>query len=1133
MRIRFNIVLLSALVLSIIQNTTAQPISLKWIGEKPAQTTAVSWGVPFEKGKIKNNQSFQLTDEKKQTIDHQTWPMAYWPDGSVKWLGFAATVQPSEKYYLQTTKAENTVSKISVINLPEGIKISNGQLSCEINKKGNHIIKYLKINNKTISENARLVCTLENRENIDAGILKYENYQSEIKNVELEQSGPIRAVVKITGVHKSTSNQREILTFVVRLYVYAGVNNIRMIHSFVYNANQETDFVKGLGVIFDVPLREQPHNRHIRFSGENGGLWSESVKPLSGRYPFSYNGLNNLSEQQHAGLPLPEINNSDSISYIHYQNFATWNNYKLTQLNPNGFSILKQTNSKSSWLHSDDGKRSAGLALLGDISGGIAVSVKDFWQSYPASLEINNATTDQAQLKVWLWSPDGEAMDLRHYDTVAHNLLSTYEDYQPGLSTAYGIARTSELNIFAFDQLPSKDQTIAMVKSGENPHQLICTPEYLHQVKAFGTWSLPDKSNATKQWIENQLDSSILFYKKAIDERHWYGFWNYGDVMHSYDANRHSWKYDVGGFAWANTELAPGNWLWYSFLRTGRADIYKMAMAMSRHTAEVDAYHIGEMKGLGTRHNVSHWGCGAKEARIGQAAWKRFQYYLTTDERSGDLMREALDVEKALIKYEPLRIAQPRHKFPYNAPTRLRWGPDWLALAGNWLTEWERTGNTMYRDKIITGLDGLAKLPDNLFTGSGGLCYDPKNGKIWYDGKKGLTNENHLSTIMGGYEILLELFELIDHPAFEKKFTEYCKLYSMPKNDPERNSKNKNQGDIGFKTPRLTAFAAHKLNDDRIANRAWNEFLDNKRLKNSENTMRQSRYNSKIINSSDVLNPVNENPYVGTNGTSQWGLNAIIMLELIGDKIPDFETEKTKNTIKQIQELNWKTVFSDDFKKSWQENWFLDGLKANLIPSKNGLIFKAGPTEASDADHSVLWTKKTFSNDIRIDFDFVKMDSSTKYVNIIYLFAEGSGKQPYDTDISKWANLRSIPAMKNYYEHMNALHISFAAFDNNNHIISEDYVRARQYLPERAMGLDNTDFKPDYFRTGLFNYGDIHHITIIRKSNMLYMIVKNSRKEKIFYWNSTQFPYLKSGRIGLRLMGSRVSEFSNFKVSCL
>ena len=37
---------------------------------------------------------------------------------------------------------------------------------------------------------------------------------------------------------------------------------------------------------------------------------------------------------------------------------------------------------------------------------------------------------------------------------------------------------------------------------------------------------------------------------------------------------------------------------------------------MTRNTSEVDVYHLGQFVGLGSRHNVSHWGCGAKEARI-------------------------------------------------------------------------------------------------------------------------------------------------------------------------------------------------------------------------------------------------------------------------------------------------------------------------------------------------------------------------------------------------------------------------------------------------------------------------------------------------------------------------------------
>lgn len=39
--------------------------------------------------------------------------------------------------------------------------------------------------------------------------------------------------------------------------------------------------------------------------------------------------------------------------------------------------------------------------------------------------------------------------------------------------------------------------------------------------------------------------------------------------MHSYDYNRHTWRYDVGGFAWDNTELASNMWLWYNFYVRG------------------------------------------------------------------------------------------------------------------------------------------------------------------------------------------------------------------------------------------------------------------------------------------------------------------------------------------------------------------------------------------------------------------------------------------------------------------------------------------------------------------------------------------------------------------------------------
>ncbi len=133
-------------------------------------------------------------------------------------------------------------------------------------------------------------------------------------------------------------------------------------------------------------------------------------------------------------------------------NWAVWDDFKLVQLNPDGFTIQKRTNPQSTWLFSAAGRRASGLAFVGDVSGGLGVGVKNFWQSYPAELQVENASSPVARLTAWLWSPEAAPMDLRHYDTKAHGLEASYEDVQEGMSTPYGIARTSELNALAVGQ---------------------------------------------------------------------------------------------------------------------------------------------------------------------------------------------------------------------------------------------------------------------------------------------------------------------------------------------------------------------------------------------------------------------------------------------------------------------------------------------------------------------------------------------------------------------------------------------------------------------------------------------------------------------------------------------------------
>jgi hypothetical protein len=417
-----------------------------------------------------------------------------------------------------------------------------------------------------------------------------------------------------------------------------------------------------------------------------------------------------------------------------------------------------------------------------------------------------------------------------------------------------------------------------MAKVSQQPPMPAATPEYLHSTKVFGMWSLPDRSTATKRALEEQMDAAFAMYQREVDQRHWYGFWNFGDVMHQHDGPRHEWRYDVGGFAWDNTELGTDMWLWYSYLRTGRPEIYRMAEAMTRHTSEVDMYHLGRFARLGSRHNVRHWGCGAKEARISQAAYRRFYYYLSTDERTGDVMREVLESDYAATELDPMRLAQPLTK-PIPYPGRVRGGPDWLAFIGNWMTEWERTGETKYLDKILAGMDCIAKMPYGFLTGPNNLLgYDPKTGKLYPLSEDPFGTYN-LTSIMGGAEVVFELNELIDHDGWKKCWLQYCRLTTAPKDLVKQDMTTGTEGgDARFAGPgRLAAYVYAKTGNVAFAEKAVAQISgDRPRL----------RIDPVAVREPEVVAAIEEVMGLSTNTVAQSCLNAIEVLAMCGDRFP-------------------------------------------------------------------------------------------------------------------------------------------------------------------------------------------------------------------------------------------------------
>ncbi len=862
----------------------AQGNWVRWIDDHaPGVAQGASWGTPWPRGRQRAVREFALRDAANKLLPLQSWPLAFWPDGSLKWSahalapGLAAGDGPFE-VVAQRSRGKHSTS-IRITESDAGIDIDTGAFVCRVPRSGASVIASIMRGGRTALRDGRLVLLRQDRAaSSDNAQVSQEVFESAIENVTVEQRGPVRAVVKVAGKHANAA--RRWLPFTLRLYFYAGSDALRVLHTIVYDGDESRDFIRGLGLRFAAPFDNELHDRHVRFAGAQDGVFGEAIRGLTGLRRDAGSAARNAQVE---GVAVPSIAPTVKNLLQYIPAFGDWT---LLQPNADSFTIRKRTADGHAWLDCDRGARASGLGYVGGPAGGVAFGIRNFWQSHPAQLDIRGAQGDSASVTLWLWAPDAPPMDLRFYHDglgqdsyekqIKGGLEITYEDYEPGFGTPLGVARTSELTLWVLPATPPRARLADLAQALRAPAVMVPTPQTMVESGVFGhALSLPSQTAPGHAALEKQLDWMFDFYRGQQEQRGWYGFWNYGDVMHTYDFDRHAWRYDVGGFAWDNSELATDVWLWMYFLRSGRADAFRFAEAMTRHTGEVDVHHLGKFAPLGSRHNVMHWGCSAKQLRISTALNRRFYYYLTADERVGDLMREQLEGARTLrtvLATRKLPGAESRQvAHPQGDYAHLGFGTDWGSLASAWLTEWERTRDPEFRERLRTSMRTIAAQPKGFFTGSERFNLVTGAFDIAKDAK---VSVSHLSAAFGLPEVCAELIELIDVPEFERAWLLYCELYNAT-DEEQKKALGEAFGSINLQQghSRLTAYAAYRRKDPALAARAWKEFTEGR----SGYGARQL-FTAKRIDGPAVLNAVDEAPGVSTNSSAQWGLAGIVCL---------------------------------------------------------------------------------------------------------------------------------------------------------------------------------------------------------------------------------------------------------------
>ncbi|MFD5519488.1 Tat pathway signal sequence domain protein [Streptomyces sp. NPDC127066] len=868
------------------------PVGLDWLedgglGAAPGSTV----GVPWPRGTYRQDQTFALTDAGGNAVPVQSWPIAYWPDGSLKWTAHAVS-SDAGKLTLTAGEPAAPERKVTVDRSGGTITVSTGVVTAKIGKSGSALVKSVSRGTTEIARNGRLVLIRRPEiEDEDQGTAKSERFESVISAAEVEQDGPVRAVVRVDGKHRK--GDRSWLPFSVRLYFYAGADSFRMVHTITFDGKQEPgkssgDFVGGLGVRFTVPMRDAAYDRHIRIGGDGTGLLREAVKGVTGlrRDPGAA-----VQAAQFAGEKLADPSTWDQRVTTRLQYIPEWGDYTLSQLSADGFTLRKRTRKGHGWIAAGGGRRASGFGYVGGPSGGFSFGLRDFWEKFPAQLDIRDAHTDEAEVTLWLWSPEAQPMDLRFYhdgmgqDTYAEQLEGlniTYEDHEPGFGTPYGIARTSELLFWANESTPTPEKLAEQVDAVRVLPQLAAPPKQLIKARVFGPglYAEPDRSTPAKAKIEDHLDFLFTYYKDQVEMRRWYGFWDYGDIMHSYDPVRHQWRYDVGGYAWDNSELSPDLWLWFAYLRSGRADVFRFAEAMTRHTGEVDVYHLGQWAGLGTRHGVQHYADSAKQQRIANTTYRRYYYFLTADERVGDLMHANVDSDETFLVLDPIRKIRTEPYTPDRHALSIGFGTDWSGLVSAWLTEWERKGPKWEkaRARVLSTMETIAAQPNGFVQGTG--LYDLDTGRFAVAAEP-VVGVSHLSAVFGLNELCAELIDLVDMPAFKEAYLDYCRYFNATKAEQAaRYGTNFGTLLLFQGHSRLDAYAAVQTGDARLATRAWAKFYG------SDGYTEASPWKTEKLSGPVTLVPGSEADWVYTNDTALYGLAAIENLALLGDEMP-------------------------------------------------------------------------------------------------------------------------------------------------------------------------------------------------------------------------------------------------------
>ncbi len=518
----------------------------------------VASGLPLPRSAVRKAESLGLYTERGEQVSAQFKPLAFWPDGSIKWVLVSLLARGGERSYRLTWGEGAASAASSPLRVDAGVGkvvVDTGVMRAVIDVRKRGLVHSLAFDangdgqygeGESLGEPAlsSFVEWTDVAEAVRTRAGRYSDEAHPTRDVELVEAGPVRAVVRVTGEHFRRDG-RASAPYAVWLSFYAGQSYFKVQHSFLLNEPASEARLRAAGVALALP---GPADR-LRTACDD-----QMVESAVG---------------------------SDSVAYVLQDDVAVRRWPKLDDFSPRA-TVVVDGNEQAA------GRRCNGFASADVGAIAVAVCMPQMLEEWPKELLLDNASRRLSALFWPLHKP--EPLDLRPLmertplgllDFLKTPAGERWMRQPPAWRMPSGRAQSKSHSLFCSLRRRDEEAPLALVSAAEKPGALVASPAYEAHCGVAPSAGSPNTVSLP------ELGARLAAACDGLEADHrWSGFVDRGDVPRCYSASQDAW--DLFGAGWSNGAGELAYSFFSQYLRTGKRQHLDVALSMVRHSIDLD-----------------------------------------------------------------------------------------------------------------------------------------------------------------------------------------------------------------------------------------------------------------------------------------------------------------------------------------------------------------------------------------------------------------------------------------------------------------------------------------------------------------------------------------------------------------